>query len=1005
METSANSLIQKSRNLVSRNRPVALIANSCTYVGANLASFLLSKGIQVMAIDDLSTMDKSRLEDLTKDKDFHLINSPLDNDEITEKISRLELPRLDYGFFITDKQVPEVIVGRGIVNFIEIVKDVRDGNKESGEKLHSDRPRLSLVTSINLYAKSLSPYEKILKDAEIKFAKGVKHYKLNGRIVRLSEIYGPAMELSEQSPLALLIEACVKDKLDEIPTSLDFTERSLYIDDAVSLLAKSVLSGSTSNKIYDGALLHPIKLSEIKQILIDPMWFEEKKAEVTKLPAWPTPNLVKTIKELSWSPKTSLIKSLRETLAYFKEHQSEVPEVKIDKKSYFKPDKSWSFAGTGFLKDEENETEKLEKPTSKKSEEESEEEKFDDQYKAHSKTTFFGKTKRFVGLSIIASLLIYGLLWPVIYLGYEAFMIRQHLLEAKSNLEIGNFDKSESSIRKAQTGVEAFQNVISSARILEKVPFTSSYYKKIGEIVSLADEGIDGVFYATAGSKSLFQTTKIISGESRDDPREYYQSAQKDLDFASDKLSKVSAGLNNPDLKTGMPSVISGRIDDLKDRVEYYLSLVDQTKSASEIMPKITGLEGKKSYLVLIQNNLELRPTGGFIGSYAKLDFDNGRLTDIKVDDIYNLDGALKEVIAPPAELKSDLGVDRLYLRDSNFEPDFPTAARQASFFYKKEAGETVHGVIALDLKASGNLLDAIGGLDLPEYGESVNGANLFERIVSHAEVGFFPGSQAKKNYLTSLQNQMFNKIFYLSKQNWPGIIQALGKSLEQKHMLVYLEDPSLFSYLASSNWSGVFPREGEKREGETNDFLAVIESNMGANKANYYLQRKTDLNVILSKEGKVSHELKITYKNTSPGNAFPAGRYKNRIKIYTPLGSKLTKAMLGETDITQSFTSFSDYGRTGFSGLIEILAREQKQLVIEYELADSLSFKGNTVDYKLEVFKQPGTMADPFNFVLNYPINYKLAQKPTSSSSGVQEVNIQTDLLTDRVFKFKVTK
>ena len=1004
MTESANSLINKSRNLVSRNRPVAIIANSCTFVGASLAAFLLEKGIQIVAIDDLSTMDKSRVEDLTKNKDFHIMNFPLDSDEVLEKISRLELPRLDYGFFITDKSIPDVIVGRGIVNFVEIINTIRENNKDTSQKLHGDRPRLAFVSSINLYGKSLGQFEKVLKEAEVKFAKGVKHYKLNGRIIRLSEVYGPKMDLSEQSPLALLIEACVKDKLDEIPTSMDFTERSLFIDDAISLLAKSVLSGATSNKIFDGALLHPIKLSEIKQILIDPMWFEEKRAEVTKLPAWPTPNLVKTIKELSWSPKTSLIKSLRETVAYFKEHQSEVPEVKIDKKTYFKSDKSWSFAGTGFLGNEDISNQK---PETKNLEVQDlkERQEFDKEYKKHVKNTFFGKTKRFVGASIIASLLIYGLLWPFAYLGYEGFMIRQHLLEAKNNLEVGDFNKSEESIQKAQGSIDSFQNVLSGAQIVSRIPGVSEYYKKIGEIVNLAEEGVDGVSYATSGSKSLFETTKIISGESRDDPREYYQSAQKDLDFASDKLSKVQAGLENPELKQGMPTVIAGRIDDLKNRVEYYQSLVEQTKSASEIMPKITGLEGKKSYLVLIQNNLELRPTGGFIGSYAKLDFDNGRLTDIKVDDIYNLDGALKDVIAPPAELKSDLGVERLYLRDSNFEPDFPTAARQASFFYKKEAGETVHGVIALDLKASGNLLDAIGGLDLPEYGESVNGANLFERIVSHAEVGFFPGSQAKKNYLTSLQNQMFNKIFYLSKQNWPGIIQALGKSLEQKHMLVYLEDPSLFSYLASSNWSGVFPREGEKREGETNDFLAVIESNMGANKANYYLERKYNLNVVFSKEGKVGHELKITYKNTSPGNAFPAGRYKNRVKIYTPLGSKLNRAMLGETDITSSFTSFSDYGRTGFSALIEIQAREQKQLVLDYELADALNFKGDKVDYKLEVFKQPGTMADPYDFVLNYPINYKLAQKPQSGSSGVQEVKIQTDLLTDKVFQFKVTK
>lgn len=967
-------------------------------MGSALAKFLLAKGVQVIAIDDLSSLDKQLISNLSKDKDFHSINAPVDDDQTLEKISRLELPRLDYGFFITDRSVPEAIIGRGIINFIEIIKDIRD--KNDGEKMPAGQPRLSLVTSINLYAKTLPPFEKVLKESEIKFAKGIKHYKLNGRIVRLAEVYGPGMVLNEQSPLAVLIEACLNDRLEDIPTSMEFTERSLFIDDAVTLLAKSVLSGSTSNKIYDGALLHPIRLSEIKQILTEPMWFEQGKSEVTRLPAWPTPNLTKTIKELSWSPKTSIIKSLRETVAYFKEHQDKVPELKKDKPSYFKSDKSWSFEGTGFLQNEDKESSKKPQPELKTNQK-----SFDKDYSNHRKQTFFGKTKHLLGVVIISSLIIYGLIWPFLYMSYQGLMIRNNLLSAKINLEAGEFEKSQQSIEQAGNSVENFRSLMANTKILSKVPGINSYYEKADNLIALLDEGITGVSYATSGSKSLFETTKVISGESREDPRQYYLDSQKDLDFASDKLSKVYAGLNSEATKNGLPSLLLPRVDELRSRVEYYLNLVEQAKSASEIMPEITGLQGKRSYLVLIQNNLELRPTGGFIGSYAKLDFENGRLTDIKVDDVYNLDGGLKDVIAPPAELKSDLGVERLYLRDSNYEPDFPTSARQASFFYKKEAGETVHGVIALDLNASGNLLDAVGGLDLPEYGESVNGANLFERVVSHAEVGFFPGSQAKKNYLTSLQNQMFNKIFYLSKQNWPAIIQAISKSLEQKHMLVYFEDPQLFSILASSNWSGVFPREAEKREGDTNDFLSVIESNMGANKANYYLQRKYNLETLFSKEGKVSHKLKISYKNTSPNNAFPAGRYKNRIKIYTPLGTKLIKATLADADITSSFTTFSDYGRTGFSSLIEILAKEQKQLILEYELADSLNFKDNAVSYKLEIFKQPGTMADPFDFILNYPINYKIAKRPQAGSSGVQEVKIQTDLLTDRLFQFQITK
>lgn len=998
MGDSADSRIEKNSNLISRNRPVALVVNTCTFLGARLSEQLLDKGIQVIGVDDFSYADKRKISGAVKEKDFHLIDLGIDQDEILEKFRKLGIDRLDYAFFITDETVPDVVLGKGVINFVRLAAEIRDEAITNKEKEgSSDRPRLTFTSSINLYGKSLDGKDRILKESEAKFAKGIKHYKLNGRVVRLAEVFGPGMDLERKNPLSRLITAAINDKLEDVSISLDFSERSLYVDDAVSLLIKSVLSGATSNKIYDGALSSPVRLSEIKQIIADPVWSEENPPTLTKLPLWLTPNLQKTMKELSWSPKTPMLKALRETMAYFKERQDLVPKPETKKPS-FDTDKSWSFEGTGFLKKQEN-TDRLPEKGKKQSEK-----NFQDEEEQEFRPKR-GGTKRAFLTVVFGLIILYGLIWPVAYLGYEAFNIRNHLIASKTYLEDGNFDKSESEITKARQSLDAYKSLLEGASILKQIPRIKDVVYKADQILAVTSEGIDGALYATTGSKALFETTKIISGESREDPGKYYSEAERELDYASTKLSKVYANLGDPALKEGMPSIVNERLDDLRIRVGYYQALVEQAKSASKLMPKITGLEGKKSYLVLLQNNLELRPTGGFIGSYAKLDFDNGRLTNIKVDDIYSLDGALKEVIAPPVDLRNDLNLERLYLRDSNFDPDFPTSARQAEFFYRKEAGETVHGVIALDLKASGYLLDAVGGIDLPEYGEQVSGVNLFEKAISHAETNFFPGSQAKKNYLTSLQNQLFNKIFYLSKQNWPAIIQAIGKSLKEKHMLVYLEDPALFSYLASSNWSGVFPRSGEAREGETTDFLAVIESNMGANKANYYLQRKYALNVSFTKEGKVMHNLKINYKNTSPSEIFPAGIYKNRIKVYTPLGSKLTKVTLGDTDITSQFTSFSDYGRSAFSALIQIAPKETKALVMEYELKDSLSFKDNKSLYRMEIFKQPGTISDPLDLILTYPINLKIEEKPGEGSSGVQEVKIATDMLTDRVFQFKVKK
>ncbi len=999
MGDSANSINAKARILVSRNSPIALVVGVAGFLGSNLADKLLEKNIQVIGVDDLEMSSKKNLEDAVRNKNFHLVNESIINPNFADSEIFLNLPRLDYAFFVSERGDSDKFFSEGLSNFLKFVKDLRDDLEEKGlpddkdskfgESKTSGKPKLAFISSIKLYDSKLEHKERLLKRGEVHFAKYVKYYKLNGRIIRLATLYGPRMDFEEDDPVIRLIQASLTNELNEQQSSLDFSTRDLFVDDATHLIMKSVLSGATSNKIYDGALIEPIKVSEIKQILLDPVWHEEKKFKPSELPPWYTPNLQKTARELNWRPVSSIITSLKKTLAYFKENEVDVP--KIEKNSY-KDVKGWSFKNyedsgqvdakddgrSGSVKEQEYEEPKIKKGRS------------------------FGSK---LGFLVVFLIIFFGLIYPVGSLVFGAFTIKNQLKQSKIDLENGEFDKAQIQIKGAQSTLAGTKELISSMSILKRIGFLGDQITSAEQLVDMLSEGINGVDHATVGSKALFQTTRIISGEEGGDPKQFYNSAQTELTIASQKIDKVKAGLSEISLSANFPEFIKSRIGDLELRLNVYADLVEKARVAAYLMPEVTAVNGKKSYLVLLENNLELRPTGGFIGSYGKFDFENGRLKGIKVDDIYNLDGGLKDVIEPPSELKTDLGISKWYLRDSNFDPDFPTSARQAEFFFKKESGEAVNGVIALDLAASGKLLNAVGGLDLPEYGEHVDGVNLFERSITHAEVGFFPGSQAKKSYLVSLQTQLFNKVFYLSNQNWPAIIQAMAESLEQKHMLIYLEDPAIFSYLASANWSGVFPRAPEVKPGETSDFLSVVEANLGANKSNYFLTRRYKLDTSFGKEGQVNHKLKIDYKNTSPSEVFPAGKYKNRMRIYLPLGAKINKALWGETDITPQLVTFSDYGRTGYSVLLELMPKEQKSLLVDYNLQTPLNFKDNSVSYRLDILKQPGTGADPLDFTLTYPINFSLESNPEKSVASEQEVSIGTDFLTDRSFLFKIKK
>lgn len=994
---------ENSRINLARNTPIAFVVGVAGFLGSHVAEKLIEKGIQVIGIDDFSTGKKENLEKLTRNKHFHFLNISI-NEQLfaSNTLAALSLHRLDYAFFLADLENPDELLDKGLLNFLYFVQKhsvTHDPKKDKVKKNlveHTSKvTKVVFGSSILLYNEELNGKERKLREAEVLFARFCKEEKLNARVVRMATIFGPRMHFRENDPLVKLIYSAAKGNLEQSTLGMNFVTQAIYAEDAAELLVKSVLSGSTANKIYDCLRPHPVYVSELKQLLLDPMWFEHNGFKPTKLPEWLSPNLGKTMRELSWKPSTNFHDALQATIKYFNaheiEHKVEEKEPLVQRLSH------WSFNNPLFH--EEKNVEEVSAPVSENYGDE------DGEYiEERSEVSGWRSKATFV---FIAGLIIVGLIIPVFQLGWGAYSIKANLSASSQAIEQGNFDEAFSRVKQAGEGISEARKLAASLAIVERLGFFKEQIGDIDQILDVVDEGIEGMNHAVSGTQALFETTRFIASDNNQagDPKELYEKAQIELTEAQKKLQSVQTALADETISRGLPQFVSSRVEDMQLRVVGYSELVEKARAAAFLLPSITAVDGKKSYLVLLQNNLELRPGGGFIGSYAKITFEKGKVVDVKVDDIYSLDGGLADVIEPPAELKNDLGQNRWYLRDSNTEPDFPTSAKQAELFYRRTTGEVVSGVVAVNLSGSAKLVDAVGGVDLPEYGESVNGSNLFEKTVTRAEAGFFPGSQAKKNYLTALQTQLFNKIFYLSQNNWPAIIRAVGDSLEQKQMMVYLSDPALFSYALSENWGGLMPRGSEAVEGVTSDFLALVESNMGANKANYFLNRKLKLETTIAKEGEIVEKLTVSYKNTSPANVFPGGTYKNRFKLYLPMGTRLINFKYGEVDLTANVASFTDYGRTGYSVLLELAPGEQKNVVIEYALNTPLSFKDGKAIYRLDIIKQSGMMSDPLEWKLVYPINMYIVNGSDKSVKQDQQLIFSTDLSIDRAFQLQFEK
>lgn len=953
------SINKKNIITVSRNKPVAFVVGAAGFLGSHLVDTLLEKEIQVIGIDDLTSSQKQNLSSATQNRNFHfVIESP-------DKFN-LDLDRLDYIFIVTS----------GKYNMEKVLELFKKYNC-----------RMLFVSSINLYEKNNDENLSWFREMESKIAKIVGVNNLNARVLRLGPIFGPRMDFKQKDPLLKLIQQVLANELQK-QVSLDFSSRALFIADAVDLIIRTIFAGNTAQKIFDGVATSPVKVSEIKQVLMDPVWYETRDFKFSELPPWPTPNLEKTIKILSWHPTHKLVASLRKTLTFFKDNEIAVPELKDEEiKKEGSEENNWD-------KDKKQALEAFKKDNKGVKKEVKDNKGI--------RLPKFSLPLSKIYLFAVIALVTYALVWPCLVLGWGVFAFRYQLSEGLKNLQIGELDKSLNNIEQASAGVNETKSIFDSFEPIRRTGLLRDQFEAGDSLINLSQLSVSSARSSVLGIQALLQSIKAITGENTESPSGYFSYAQMELSAASEDISKAYALIKNDDLGRQLPSFANQTIASFSEKLALYSKLVGQAQSASILLPKLVALNGNKDYLVLLQNNMELRPAGGFIGSFAKVSFEGGKLKKLDVNDIYAIDGALSIHVEPPKEIKDDLGQKNWYLRDSNWEADFPTSARQAEWFYTKETGEKAEGVIALDVSAIEELLAAIGPLNLSDYNEKITAENLFAKAVSHAEMSFFPGSQAKKSFLTALTNGVFEKMFFLPQNNWPGIISALGKSIEEKHISIYLNDPKMFSYILSQNWTNVMPRQSDQNKNQ--DFLSLVEANMGANKVNYYLDRSYNLETVVGKMGEIKHRLRITYVNRSPSDTFPGGKYKNRMRIYLPFSSKLTKASWGETDITQSISSFVDYGRSGYSLLLELLPKEQKTLVLDYTVPINLEFKDGKADYRLDIIKQAGTLNDPLQWNISYPISYQLISNQTQTV-GPQEQTISTDLSTDRSFQVEFSQ
>lgn len=579
------------------------------------------------------------------------------------------------------------------------------------------------------------------------------------------------------------------------------------------------------------------------------------------------------------------------------------------------------------------------------------------------------------------------------------------------------------SAQKQLAGIESFLTILAEAMPAKNALKTGKNIIELGE-------------HLTKAGEYLLASLEKISEQNSASLTEKIKFFAQQLNQAKSEMSLAEANLKQTEIKH-LPLDKRESFNALTKQLPLFIQSADQSKTIIDFALKFLADGDFRRYLVIFQNDNELRASGGFMGSFALVDIKSGEISKIELPagGTYDVRAGLNETLAAPGPLQ--LINPRWEFQDANWWPDWSTSAQKIAWFYQKSGGPTVDGVIAINSDWLGKLLAVVGDIDLPDYQKTITPANFEQEIQESVELEYADRQKPKK-ILADLAPELLKRVFAVEADKFLPLISILADGLKEKDILVYAFDSDEEKFIADNNWGG-------QLKNSPKDYLSVVATNIGGGKTDNIVKQQIYHQAKIMADGSVVDQLLIRRYHFGPTDEFfTANANRSYLRVYLPLGSQLIKAagfnqplakeykiasqpLIEDANLTRENAAFIDTnsqtkvyeenGKTVFANWLTLKPGETQDLLLIYKLPFKLSFGSNQAgagglwqqiagvlgsnkgydSYSLLAQKQPGSNDDEFSSELIYPADYELKIKyPQESKSGDQQIIFQDKLKAD---------
>ncbi len=493
-------------------------------------------------------------------------------------------------------------------------------------------------------------------------------------------------------------------------------------------------------------------------------------------------------------------------------------------------------------------------------------------------------------------------------------------------------------------------------------------------IFSLLTQSSDG-----GGEGEQRSLEELIDQKTKIDQRLYQEAALLQAEINEQELAYFEPELQK-ELEQSLKSIQS-----LKKRASSNLLLNSE-------LTGLLGLEGEKTYFLVIQDDQELRPTGGFIQALAMIVLRDGRIADQRVINVNEIDNKTMGRLSAPAEISTLLGEEKLYLRDANWNPDFKDTARTISWFINEALNQPVDGIIGVNYNLAQNLLKNTGEITVESYEEKVGSSNLYDRLRYHANEE--KEQFLEENFQVSFWKTLLEELKELPADKQRGVINTFLSSFNNHQSTVYISDPDINQVMTKLGWSGELIQPECPSEFSENclvDQIYQVEANIGINKVNPFITRQLAHHIEIEST-QIVHQRQLEVSNKTQSQIWPLGNYKAYFRFYlNPEANLVSLELDGESVPQENIIEYIDHNRKVLGVVVEVPPGSSKKLALLYSISKALK-PGDSYFFFNQA--QPGLSSRSAVISLSYPesltaalvapqVDYEQNQLVTTNDKG----------------------